>query len=101
MTTPALPGRLSSSRGLVYGEPITLDDGATILPVSRVRGRSSSPVGVFVLHDGVATWTPVVDANRIAQVGVLTGFVAATLSTLAVLRRPPWPDTKINITKTR
>lgn len=100
MTTPALPGRLSSSRGLVYGEPIVIDD-ATILPVSRVRGRSSSPVGVFVLRDGAATWSPVVDANRIAQIGVLTGFVAATLGTLAVLRRPPWPNTKINITRIR
>jgi len=101
MTLPAVPGALSRNATLVYGEPIVADDGTTVLPVTRLRGRSSIPVGVFVLHDGAATWTPVVDANRIAHIGVMTGFVAAGLSCLAVLRRPPWPNTKITITKNR
>lgn len=84
---------------LVYGDPIETDDRTTVLPVSRVRGGSSSPVGVFVVHDGTATWTPAFDANRTAQIGVMTGFVAATLACLAVLRKPPWPDTVIRVTK--
>ncbi len=33
-----------------------------------------------------------VDADRIALIGVITGLIAAVLASLAVLRRPPWPD---------
>ena len=41
--------------------------------------------------DGRATWVPAVDGHLMALIGTSTGFVAALLGTLAVLRRPPWP----------
>ena len=76
---------------LVYGDPILTEDRATIVPVSRVHANQSSPVGIFVVRGDAATWVPALDINRIALIGVATGFVAATLASLAVLRRPPWP----------
>jgi hypothetical protein len=79
------------ANGTSYGEPIITEDGSTVIPVTRVRAGTSSPVGVFVVRDGGATWVPSIDINRVAQVGVATGFVAAALASLAVLRRPPWP----------
>jgi hypothetical protein len=57
-------------------------------------------MGVFVVRDGKASWTPVVDGTRIAVLGGLIGLVAAGLATGAMLRRPPWPDLSITITKT-
>ncbi|HET6166419.1 MAG TPA: hypothetical protein VFE07_06290 [Marmoricola sp.] len=101
MTTPKLPARAGRIGTLVYGEPLVVEDGVTVMPVSRVRGSVAVPVGVFVVKDGAATWTPAVDANRIAHIGVWTGFAAATIACLAVLRRPPWPRTTITITKNR
>ncbi|SEF37858.1 hypothetical protein SAMN05421837_11635 [Amycolatopsis pretoriensis] len=44
------------------------------------------------IRDGQAKWEPAVNANRVALLAVCTGLIAATLGTLAVLRRPPWPD---------
>ncbi len=88
----------------VYGQPYETADGATVVPVARVRGRTrpvaqdtdlhltARPVGVFVIKEGEATWVPAVDSTRIALVGALTGLIAATLGTLAMVRRPPWPD---------
>ncbi|CDM74661.1 conserved hypothetical membrane protein [Mycobacterium marinum E11] len=58
-------------------------------------GLAAVPIGVFVIHGGDAKWVPAVDANRIALVGVLTGLFAAVIGSLAVLRRPPWPDITI------
>lgn len=84
---------------LVYGEPITTDDHATVVSVSRLRGGTSSPVGIYVIRDGTAIWVPAVDANRIAQIGVATGFVAATLACIAMIRKPPWPDIVITMFK--
>ena len=68
----------------VYGEPYQTADGATVIPVAK-------PVGVFVIRGGEASWVPAVDANRVALIGVLTGLLAAVISSLAVLRQPPWP----------
>jgi hypothetical protein len=89
----------------VYGQPYETVDGVTIVPVARVRGRTTKPgaqeadlrlvakpVGVFVIKDGEASWVPAVDETRIALMGELIGLVAATLATLAMVRRPPWPD---------
>jgi len=87
----------------VYGQPYETVDGVTVVPVARVRGRtkpgdnadlrlSARPVGVFVIKDGEATWVPAVDSTRIALMGELIGLVSATLATLAMVRRPPWPD---------
>ena len=88
----------------IYGQPYETVDGVTIVPVARVRGRTkpgaqeadlrlaAKPVGVFVIKDGEASWVPAVDQTRIALMGELIGLVAATLATLAMVRRPPWPD---------
>ncbi|MFB4311236.1 hypothetical protein [Actinomadura sp. GTD37] len=87
----------------VFGEPYDRPDGATVIPVARVtagRRPRATPLGVFVVHEGKASWTPAVDSTRIALLGGLIGLVAAGLATAAVLRRPPWPDISIHkITK--
>lgn len=83
---------------LVYGDPIVTDS-ATLIPVTRQRSTTSSAVGVFVVRPDGTMWVPVVDADRIATIGVATGFVAATLGCLAVLRKPPWPDVRMSIAK--
>ena len=92
------------SAAQVYGQPYQTADGATVLPVAKVRGRTrpgaedavlrltAKPVGVFVISNGEASWVPAVDTTRIAMVGALTGLVAAAFATLAMVRRPPWPD---------
>jgi hypothetical protein len=82
----------NGTRGRVYGEPYRLADGGTVITVAKVRGGTSTPVGVFVVHAGSATWVPAVDSNRIALIGVITGLIAAVFGSLALLRRPPWPD---------
>ena len=75
----------------VFGQPYQTPDGATVITVSAVRGRAGAgPVGIFVIKDGKPTWVQAVD--RIAVLGVLTGLIAAALATIAMIRRPPWPD---------
>jgi hypothetical protein len=97
----------------VYGQPYVTADGVTVVPVAGVRGRTrpgaqdadlrltARPVGVFVIKDGKATWVPAVDSTRIALVGALTGLLAATFATLAMVRRPPWPDLHGTVSKTK
>lgn len=82
----------NGTRSRVYGEPYRTADGATVIPVFRVRAGTARPVGVFVIHGGTAQWVAAVDSDRIALIGVLTGLIAALLGSAAVLRRPPWPD---------
>jgi len=81
----------------VYDEPFETSDGTTVVPVARIGwwGRGT-PVGVFVIREGTATWTPAIDHTRIALLGELIGLVAAALATIAVVRRPPWPDVRIH-----
>ncbi|MFT3661215.1 MAG: hypothetical protein QM809_07395 [Gordonia sp. (in: high G+C Gram-positive bacteria)] len=76
-----------------HGEPVRIDESTTVIPVERrtLRGRTVT-IGFLTVHDGETTWTPAVDGNLIAILGVSTGLIAATLSTLAILRRPPWPS---------
>ena len=50
------------------------------------------PLGVYAVRDDQVTWHAAVDHERIALIGVATGFFAAVLGTIAVIRRPPWPD---------
>jgi hypothetical protein len=79
----------------VFGEPYETPEGVTVIPVARVSdwfGRSAAPVGVFVIHDGKVTWRAAIDDTRIALLGELIGLAAAVLGTIAVIRRPPWPD---------
>ena len=82
----------NGTRGRVYGEPYRTADGGTVITVAKVRAGTATPVGVFVVHDGTASWVPAVDVNRVALIGVITGLIAAALGSLAMLRRPPWPD---------
>ncbi|MFI6772239.1 hypothetical protein [Nocardia sp. NPDC050412] len=79
---------------LIYGQPYETSDGTTIITVARTGGllHSARPVGAYVVHEGEVSWTPAVDATRIALMGELIGLLAAVIATLAVLRRPPWPD---------
>lgn len=87
--------QLPADSSLVYGAPHQTPDGATVITVARVGGllRSTTrPVGVFVIHDGQATWTPAVDDTRIALLAETIGLLAAVIFTLTFLRRPPWPD---------
>ncbi|MCU1683614.1 MAG: hypothetical protein JWQ81_4353 [Amycolatopsis sp.] len=82
----------------VYGEPYETDEGVTVISVSRVStmfGIRAAPVGLFSIVEGKVTWTAAEDETRIALVGVTIGLAAAVISTLAVLRRPPWPDLSV------
>ena len=84
MTLRGLPRR-GESTSRIFGEPYETPDGTTVITVT-------SPPGVFAIREGQAKFEPAVDATRVALLAVGTGLVAATLGTLAVLRRPPWPD---------
>ncbi|MEV6138078.1 hypothetical protein AB0L63_18820 [Nocardia sp. NPDC051990] len=79
---------------LAYGQPYETSDGTTVITVTKTGGllNSARPVGAFVVHDGQVSWTPAVDATRIALMGELIGLVTSVIATLAILRRPPWPD---------
>ncbi|ATY09458.1 hypothetical protein CU254_02415 [Amycolatopsis sp. AA4] len=79
---------------LVFGEPYETSQGTVLITVAR-QGRRGGPgraVGLYAINKDGVTWTPAVDQGRISLIAVCTGFVAAALSTLAVVRRPPWPD---------
>lgn len=78
----------------VYAEPYETADGATVITVTKVRGQRAKPAGVFVIKNGRANWLPAVDGERVAMMGILVGLVSATLAGIAMVRRPPWPDLK-------
>jgi hypothetical protein len=69
----------------VFKDAYQTADGATVIPVTK-------PAGIFVVKDGKASWVAAVDSERIALAGILVGLVAATLASVAMVRRPPWPD---------
>jgi uncharacterized spore protein YtfJ len=67
----------------VYGDPVQ-SDGVTLVPAAAVRGGAGGggeggpeggggggfgiaarPVGAYVIRDGVVSWRPVVDLNRV------------------------------------
>jgi len=85
----------------VFGEAYQSADGATVIPVTKVRGGSPRPAGVFMFKDGKASWVPAVDAERIAMMGILVGLVSAALAGVAMVRRPPWPDLHGDISHVR
>jgi hypothetical protein len=98
ITTNGQPAR-------VYSQPYETADGATIIAVSKVRGKfagsqevavQAKPVGLFIIRGEDVKWESAVDATPIALLGVLTGLIAATLGTVAMVRRPPWPDIRID-----
>ena len=76
----------------VFGEVYEIADGTTVIPVTKVRGGSHQPLGVFVVKDGKASWVLAIDGGRIAMMGILVGLVSAALAGVAMVRRPPWPD---------
>ncbi|WP_424052535.1 hypothetical protein [Mycobacterium sp.] len=82
----------NGTRGRVYGEPYRTADGGTVVTVAKVRAGTATPMGLFVVHGGTARWVPAVDTDRIALIGVITGLISAVIASLALLRRPPWPD---------
>lgn len=84
----------------VFGTPYQTPDGATVITVARpgLFRSGPRPLGVLVVRGGESTWHPAIDETHIALTALLIGLVAATLSTLAMVRRPPWPD--IHITQT-
>lgn len=89
----------------VFGEPIE-QDGALVIPVAKLAGGggggagtrdeesgsgggmgfAASPVGVYVLRDGVLRWHPAVDVNRLVLGGQIVG-VALLLTLRSLLRR--------------
>jgi hypothetical protein len=83
----------------VYGEPYETADGATVITVVKAREGRAKPVGVFVIKDGRASWRPAVDGERIAMMGILVGLVSAALAGIAMVRRPPWPDLRGDISQ--
>jgi hypothetical protein len=89
-----------SDASRVFGQPYETPDGATVIPVTKVR-RGARPAGVFVIKDGKARWMPAVDGERIAMMGILVGLVSATLAGVAMVRRPPWPDLHGDISRRR
>ena len=82
----------NGSRGRVYGDPYRTADGGMVIPVAKVRAGTATPLGVFVVHGDETRWVPVIDKNRIALIGVITGLISAVIGCAALLRRPPWPD---------
>lgn len=88
----------------VYGDPYQSADGATIITAARVRaaggdhsGIRATPAGALVVRGDRSEWVPAVTVDRIALLGVLTGLLSAVIASLAVLRRPPWPDLQITV----
>lgn len=76
----------------VFGEPYETPDGTTVVPVAKLRGPNTKPLGIFVVKDGKGSFVPAADATKIAMMGILVGLVSATLAGVAMVRRPPWPD---------
>jgi hypothetical protein len=79
---------------LVFGEPYEASNGSVIVTVSRGGwcGFPERAIGIYTVTAAGTTWTPAVDASRHALIGVCTRLLAALISTIAVLRRPPWPE---------
>jgi hypothetical protein len=82
----------NGTRGRVYGDPYRTADGGTVITVAKVQAGTATPLGVFVVHGGTARWVPAIDTNRIALIGVITGLISAVIASIALVRRPPWPD---------
>jgi hypothetical protein len=85
----------------VFGAVYQTADGSTVIPVTAVHGAAPKAAGVYVVKDGAASWVPVVDAGRIAMMGILVGLISATLAGVAMVRRPPWPDLHGDVSRAR
>ncbi|MFD6156101.1 hypothetical protein ACFWF7_24195 [Nocardia sp. NPDC060256] len=78
----------------VFGEPYETADGSTVITVARAGGGPfrAAPLGIFVIHDGTVKWESAIDTTRVALLAEFIGLAATVIATLAVFRRPPWPD---------
>src|SRR5690242_13751389 len=83
----------------VFGEVYQTTDGTTVIPVTTVRGAAPRAAGVYVVKDGTASWVPAVDSGRVAMMGILVGLVSAAFAGIAMVRRPPWPDLRGDISR--
>lgn len=85
----------------IYGSPYRTPEGTTVIPVTKPAGRfrRARPLGVFVVADGKAAWHAATDDTAIALTGIFVGLMATTLSLIAVIRRPPWPDVVVRVHK--
>lgn len=95
-----------AATSLVYGEPHQTADGTTVITAARVTASgpdgsevTATPVGAMVIHGDQAKWVAAVGVSRIGMAGVLTGLLSAVIVSLAVLRRPPWPDLRVDGTR--
>ncbi|MFD7844076.1 hypothetical protein ACFV4K_14225 [Nocardia sp. NPDC059764] len=91
---------LSPLRGApVFGEPYETSDGTTVITVTEPGLFGPRARGMFVVSGGNVEWVCTANGERVALLGVLTGLIAATFATAALIKRPPWPDTRITVTK--
>lgn len=90
--------------GVVFGDPFE-KDGITLIPAAKVAGGggggsggqgeqlgegggfglNARPVGAYVIRDGVVTWQPAIDLNRVIIGGQIVGIVAL-LSLRSIVR---------------
>ncbi|MQY23390.1 hypothetical protein [Nocardia macrotermitis] len=97
---PDLPAAVADSA--IFGTPHQTPDGATVITVAQPGGRfrrGPRPLGAIVVQGGESKWIPATDDTRITLLALLIGLSAATLSCLAVVRRPPWPQLNVTVSK--
>lgn len=97
---PDIPVAVADSA--IFGTPYQTPDGATVITVAQPGGRfrrGSRPLGAIVVQGGDSKWIPATDDTRITLLALLIGLSAATLSCVAVVRRPPWPNLTITVQK--
>jgi len=91
---------LARRSDVIFGEP-QQHGNITIIPVTREGVFGTKALGVVSIDDNVTSWVPTVDVDRLAFIGVLTGLLAATLGSIAVVKRPPWPTSEAIVTMNR
>lgn len=95
MKTPEILDQVTAdlAAAQVYRDPIHVD-GATVIPVAKIRaGGTATPVGVFFISGGQISWKAAVDEGGSDSASRHHHRKAsAVIATLAMLRRPPWPD---------
>ena len=97
----------------VFGDPYE-KDGLTIIPAARVSGGAgggagndaegsqgsgagyglnATPVGAYVIKDGVVTWQPAIDLNR-AIMGAQLVMIVMLLALRAMIRARAWAQAR-------
>lgn len=80
----------------VWSDPIRVDE-ATVVVVASRRARSGRavPLGALTISAGETTWTPVSSPDLVGLAGIAVGFMSAALAGVAMVRRPSWPEMRI------